>query len=238
MICCFAHLMILDGNQCFHTFDWASVPTIIASAMPLSIRTHSLMTARAERKIRRIDALVIVTVTVVTLLVDLFTAVAAGICITACAFAWQEASLVKVTSRVVERSVGSASADGSDSKADDASKTLVKVHKVEGAICFASAMDLTHALRPRRDDPDDVEIHLHASQVADYSGIHMLNVLGEKYADLGKRLHVRKLNWRSQKLLSKAKTLVSFTYDVQEEAEAADVQLGPAQRLTVEDRAL
>lgn len=52
----------------------------------------------------------------------------------------------------------------------------------------------------------------------DFTGIHAMNVLGEKYSRFGKRLHLRHLNVASLKILRKADKLTQhFTYDFTEE---------------------
>ena len=45
------------------------------------------------------------------------------------------------------------------------------------------------------------------SEVNDYSGIHALNAVGEKYTRLGKKVYLRHLNAFSEKLLAKAEHL-------------------------------
>ena len=74
-------------------------------------------------------------------------------------------------------------------------------------------------VRPRASDPEKVEIHFHKSQVADFSGMHVLNVLAEQYKSLGKTLHLRHLNATSTKLLRKADDLAEhFSYSEHEVA--------------------
>lgn len=76
------------------------VPTVLVSLLlPSSVRRHRFI--NQARKIRRSDAIVIIIVTVVTLLVDLFTAVAAGILFTAAAYAWESGHQLRGSSIIV-----------------------------------------------------------------------------------------------------------------------------------------
>ena len=73
------------------TFDWESLLIIMASALPKQAREwlHNEMYISFKRKIRRVDAAIIILVTVVTLVQDLFIAVAAGVLLAAFSFSWE-----------------------------------------------------------------------------------------------------------------------------------------------------
>ena len=110
---------------CTATFEWSSLPTIGASILPARVRSLWCF-ARVKRKIRRSDALVIVLVTLVTLFVDLFTAVAAGVLFTAAAYAWDRGHELRAEETLVKN------ADG----------TSTKIIHVTGDVFFASTMEV------------------------------------------------------------------------------------------------
>ena len=88
---------------------------------------------------------------------------------------------------------------------------------------FASAQRFVAHFK-RKHDPKLIEIHFLEADayVDDYSAIHALNVVGEKYAKYDAKVTVRHLNLASKKLVKKSMKLVkSFT--VEEEAEDDDV---------------
>lgn len=193
---------------CTHTFEWSSLAVVASTLLPQKLRERFNL----KRKILRSDALVIVLVTVVTLLLDLFTAVAAGVLFTAAAYAWERGHELRAEATVMTNPDG----------------TKTKVIHVSGDVFFASTMELLSRIRPHEDDPENVEIHFRASQVADFSGMHVLNVLAEQYKQLGKKLHLRHLNVSSTKLLRKADDLAEhFSYDVVVKEHAAEATVEP-----------
>ena len=59
---------------------------------------------------------------------------------------------------------------------------IKKVYHIRGPLFFASAQNFVTHFTPK-DDPDIVEIHFmdSSADLNDYSGLHALNVVGEKY---------------------------------------------------------
>lgn len=181
------------------TFDWESLLIIAVTLMPQSLRERACwrrVVARfpvlnPRRKIPRLDMLVIIVVTTVTLVQDLFVAVAAGILLTAAGFAWNVGERMQVETQTTEQ-------DG----------VTTKVYRLEGPLFFASAQRFTTMFDARK-DPDRVEVHFDrdGTDLADYSGIHALNVVGEKYKKYGKKFYVKHLDQRSRKLVHKSRKL-------------------------------
>jgi MFS superfamily sulfate permease-like transporter len=73
----------------YTAFEWESLLMILGAAMPRKWRESSWWSQWTIRKITRVDALCIILVVVVTLLMDLFTGVAAGIVLVSVAYCWQ-----------------------------------------------------------------------------------------------------------------------------------------------------
>ena len=73
----------------YTAFEWESLLMILGAAMPKQWRESTWWSQWTIRKITRVDALCIILVVVVTLLMDLFTGVAAGIVLVSVAYCWQ-----------------------------------------------------------------------------------------------------------------------------------------------------
>lgn len=177
-------------NVCFHTFEWSSLKLMILAACPLRVRRKFLSSKTAAQQIRRMDALVILVVTLVTLFTDLATAVAVGMVVSLFTFALETSNAVQVVPREPT--------DG------------VQVYDVHGTLFFGST---THFLDlfPEQvvaKDPDDVRLVFETGHVADYSAVQALNKLGERYGAQGKRLTLQELMPKTHRVLSRAQGLL------------------------------
>jgi sulfate permease, SulP family len=205
-----AGLVGIMAIVCYDTFEWSSIPLVVLAFVPQSVRDRYGLTS--SRKILRSDAIVIIVVTVVTLIADLFTAVLIGVLFTAVSFAWSSGKELRVISEVIPTT----DADGNPSKK--------KIIRVDGHVFFASAMKFIREVNVSKHDPPVIEIHFHASQISDFTGLHALNTIGSRYKKLNKELHLKALNDVSIRLLKKADKLAEhFSYQLEEEA--ADVEL-------------
>ncbi|CAK8992824.1 Putative sulfate transporter YbaR [Durusdinium trenchii] len=173
-------------NVCFHTFEWSSLKLMILAACPLRVRRKFLSSKTAAQQIRRMDALVILVVTLVTLFTDLATAVAVGMVVSLFTFALETSNAVQVVPREPT--------DG------------VQVYDVHGTLFFGST---THFLDlfPEQVDPDDVRLVFETGHVADYSAVQALNKLGERYGAQGKRLTLQELMPKTHRVLSRCARL-------------------------------
>jgi len=193
------------------TFDWESLPIICTTFLPMKMRKiidsmscncfGRKISFSGMRKIKRTDAITIILVTVVTLVQDLFIAVALGIVFTAAAYAWEIGSEIAVDSVVVK---------------DENGQIKKKIYKLHGPLFFASAHRFITLFNPKT-DPDLIEIHFveNGAFINDYSAIHALNVIGEKYSKYNKQVVVKHLEQKSQKLTAKASKLIkSFTIEI------------------------
>lgn len=199
-----------------HTFNWGSIAIVLSAILPQCLRHSSLISLR--RKINRIDALVIVVVTVWTLLYDLASAVLIGVVISTTVFAWQSSTKLSVEDDVFY---------------DTTRATKRKVYMLNGPLFFGTAEPLMHFFHPRA-DPDEVEIHLQRSFVFDYSAVEALNELGAKYKALGKKLHVKNMCVGSTKLVRKMDDLIEhFEYHVNEVVDDEDEPLQEPMGLNV-----
>lgn len=137
----------------FETFEWATFTFI--------------------RKIPLHDALIIVTVTAVTVATDLAIAVVIGIIMASLVFAWQTAKNIYAE----ELTTPSGS----------------KEYIIHGPLFFGSITPFKKLFSPST-DPQDIIIDFKYSRVADHSAIDAIRIIAEEYTQAGKSLHLRHLS--------------------------------------------
>lgn len=152
------------------------------------IGTFEWASLRMWRRIPTSDFLIIITVTLVTVFAhNLALAVLIGVIMAALVFAWQHA--------VHLSAIPSTDAKG------------VKVYQLHGPLFFASINYFMDLFKPG-EDPDEVAIDFYFSRVYDQSALEAISSISEKYAKLGKRLHLRHLSPECRELLGRAKRFV------------------------------
>jgi SulP family sulfate permease len=139
------------------------------------------------RKVPRLDAFVIVLVTITTVMYDLAIAVVVGVIVSALAYAWQNARRIHAETEVLD--------DGT------------KVYKVDGPLFFGSAEGFSELFTPS-DDPDEVVIDFARSRVADQSALQAIEAIAGKYEAEGKSVHLRHLSRDCHELLTNAGQLM------------------------------
>eukprot|EP00439_Symbiodinium_sp_Y106_P044112 s2401_g5.t1 len=173
----------------FHTFEWSSLKLIFLAALPMKARQRFLSAKASTQQIRRMDALVIVIVTVVTLLTDLATAVAVGMIISLFTFALETSNAIQVVARENDPRDG------------------IKVYDVHGTLFFGSTSHFLELFNEDK-DPADVRLVFETGHVADFSAVQALNKLGERYGSLKKRLTLQQLMPKTHRVLSRAEGLL------------------------------
>ena len=104
-------------------------------------------------------------------------------------------------------------------------KVVKRIYNMHGPLFFASAQKFVTFFNPKT-DPDLIEVHFleQGAFIDDYSAIHALNVVGEKYGKYDKQVVVRHLKFKSEKLTRKASKLIkTFSIKGDEEDEKKDV---------------
>jgi len=148
------------------------------------VGTFEWSSFRILRKIPTSDALILISVSAITVMTDnLAIAVFIGVIIAALVFAWNHAKHITV---VITR-------DNEDSK----------VYELHGPLFFGSVHNFQNLFDPQN-DPDDVVVEFMHSRVSDHSGIEAIDTLAERYLSVDKRLHLRHLSPECQCLLKKA----------------------------------
>ncbi len=151
------------------------------------IGTFAWNSFKIMTKVPRMDAFVIVLVTLVTVMTDLATAVVVGVIVSALAYAWSNASRIHAET--------------------ETSKDGAKVYKVNGPLFFGSADGFVE-LFDVAGDPTSVIIDFAGSRVADHSALQAIEAVAMKYEELGKSIQLRHLTHDCHSLLSKAGHLI------------------------------
>ena len=156
------------------------------------IGTFAWSSIKILHRIPKIDAGVVLLVTIVTVFTDLAVAVIVGVIVSALAFAWKNAS--EIWAQEVQDKKGT------------------KIYLVHGVLFFASVTKFRDLFNPK-DDPKEIVIDFKFSRVADHSAIEAIDSLWEKYKSQGKTVHLRHLSDDCKHLLKKAGSDVEVMKD-------------------------
>lgn len=180
----FLLFFILYGSSLIEMIPLAALVGVMFMVV---IGTFEWSSFRIIRKIPLSDAFVLVLVSGVTVFTDLAIAVVVGVIVSALVFSWKSAK------RITARSY----------RSDD--KTTV--YELSGPLFFGSITSFRDLFDPRNDS-DDVVVDFKGSRVWDHSGLQAIDSLAERYANHGKRLHLKHLSADCSHLLQKAGNLV------------------------------
>ncbi|WP_234990379.1 SulP family inorganic anion transporter [Aquimixticola soesokkakensis] len=151
------------------------------------IGTFAWNSFKVMRRVPRLDAFVIVLVTVVTVFEDLAIAVVVGVIVSALAYAWQNAKRIHAQTSI--------SPDGA------------KVYAIQGPLFFGSTDGFLEAFDVAG-DPPHVIVDFADSRVADQSALTAIEQLAAKYEAAGKMLQLRHLSHDCHRLLANAGQLI------------------------------
>lgn len=151
----------------FETFEWATFHFV--------------------RKIPLHDAIIIVTVTTVTVATNLAIAVVVGVVMASLVFAWETAKDIHTD--------------------ESTEKDGTKVYTLRGPLFFGSTQTFK-TLFHIHDDPKDVVIDFMYSRVTDHSAIEAIKFIADEYIAAGKNLHLKHLSPECKKLLGRAASLL------------------------------
>jgi len=152
------------------------------------IGTFEWTTLKTWHKVPLSEVMIMVFVAGYTVLMhDLASAVILGVIIAALVYAWKQSTHLFADTKLNEH--------GS------------KIYQLHGPLFFASAEKFKRLFEVQ-DDPDDVVIDFYFTRVYDQSGLEAINFIADKYAGVGKRVHLTHLSPECQKLLGRAGDLV------------------------------
>lgn len=166
------------------------VAALVGIMFMVVIGTFEWTTFRILRKIPKTDTLVILSVSIITVFTNLAVAVAVGIIISALVFAWEKGKKIDCTARLDEHGT--------------------KVYTLNGPLFFGSAHNFAALFDPSA-DPDEVVIDFMRSRVYDHSALDAIHKLTERYAAVGKHLHLLNLSKECRELLGNAEGVVEVS---------------------------
>ena len=159
------------------------IAALVGVMFMVVIGTFAWSSFRILNKIPLSDAIVLITVSAITVWKDLAIAVIAGVIISALVFAWKSATMIRARRRTKE--------DGT------------KVYEIWGPLFFGSVLTFNSKF-DAKNDPQKIEIDFIESKVSDHSGIEAIKNIANKYLDLGKEVKLTHLSPECKTLLLKA----------------------------------
>ncbi|WP_342457236.1 SulP family inorganic anion transporter [Methanobacterium sp.] len=181
--------IVLAGSSLVEKIPMAA---LVGVMFMVAIGTFEWASFRIIKKVPRIDVVVMVVVAGVTVIFNnLAVAVIIGVIISALSFAWNSAK--KIHAHV--------SFDANN----------VKYYGISGPLFFGSTTAFKEIF-DYSNDPDKIVIDFSDSKVMDHSAIEALNCTTERYAKLGKKVHIKHLSEDCKQLLDNASEIINVNY--------------------------
>ncbi|WP_051638207.1 SulP family inorganic anion transporter [Maribacter sp. Hel_I_7] len=178
-------LIILFGAP---VIELVPIAALVGVMVMVSVGTFEWASFKAFRRMPKSDIFVMILVTLITVILhNLALAVLIGVIISALVFAWESAKRIRARKYVDEFGV--------------------KHYEIYGPLFFGSTT-LFNEKFDVQGDPSEVIIDFKESRIADMSGIEALNKITERYAKVGKKLHLRHLSKDCIRLLADAEEII------------------------------
>lgn len=159
------------------------IAALVGVMFMVVIGTFAWSSFRIIHKIPLSDAIVLITVSAITVWKDLAVAVIAGVIISALVFAWKNATMIRARKRI--------QADGT------------KTYEIWGPLFFGSIQNFNSKFDVKN-DPEKVEIDFVESRVSDHSALEAIFNLVNKYEAEGKSIKLKHLSTDCKILMYKA----------------------------------
>ncbi len=158
------------------------IAALVGVMFMVVIGTFAWSSFRILNKIPIADAIVLITVSVITVWQDLAIAVFVGVIMSALVFAWKSATKIRARKHI--------KVDGT------------KVYEIWGPLFFGSVQAFNSKF-DFANDPESIEIDFIESKISDHSGVEALRNIANKYIDGGKQLKLTHLSPDCKNLLIK-----------------------------------
>ena len=159
------------------------IAALVGVMFMVVIGTFAWSSFRILNKIPLTDAIVLISVSLLTVFFDLAVAVIAGVIMSALAFSWENAKRIRARKQIKE--------DGT------------KVYEIWGPLFFGSIQAFNSKF-DIANDPEQIEIDFMESRVSDHSALEAIFNLVGKYEEAGKKVRVKHLSEECQQLMIKA----------------------------------
>ncbi len=160
------------------------IAALVGVMFMVAIGTFEWASIQAFTKAPRMDVLIMVVVSVVTVIEDLAMGVLIGVVLAALAFAWDNALRIRARKRVDDKGV--------------------KYYEIYGPLFFGSVKLFMDKFTVA-EDPENVVIDFADSRIADQSGLEAIRKIDEKYRNAGKNVSFKHLSPDCRQLLATAK---------------------------------
>ncbi|WP_316760821.1 SulP family inorganic anion transporter [Pedobacter aquatilis] len=178
-------LIILFGAPIIERVPMAALTGVM---IMVAVGTFEWISFKIINKMPKQDIVIGVLVALITIFLhNLALAVLVGVIISALVFAWESAKRIRAKKYIDENGV--------------------KHYEIFGPLFFASVSAFNEKFTVEQ-DPELVVINFSESRVADMSGIDALSKLTIRYAEAGKKLHLRGLSSDCRTLLKNAEAVI------------------------------
>lgn len=164
------------------------IAALVGVMVMVAVGTFEWASFRALKRMPKPDIFVMILVTLITVVLhNLALAVLIGVIISALVFAWESAKRIRARKHVDEAGV--------------------KHYEIYGPLFFGSVTAFNEKF-DIANDPEEVIIDFKESKVSDMSAIEALNKITERYAKVGKKVHLKHLSKDCRVLLNNADKLI------------------------------
>ncbi|HCO83998.1 MAG TPA: sodium-independent anion transporter, partial [Arenibacter sp.] len=178
-------VFIMFGSNLIEQLPMAA---LVGLMFMVAIGTFEWASFKTFRKMPTSDVVVMVLVTLITAIThNLAVAVLFGVIISALAYSWENAKRIRARKSIDENGI--------------------KHYEIYGPLFFGSTTAFAEKF-DIQNDPNEVIIDFKESRVADMSGIEALNKLTERYAKVGKKVHLKHLSRDCIRLLENANEII------------------------------
>lgn len=178
-------IIILVGAPIIELVPMAALTGVM---IMVAIGTFEWASFKAFTKMPKSDILVMVIVTLITIFLhNLALAVLVGVIISALIFAWESAKRIRARKYVDEKGV--------------------KHYELYGPLFFGSTTAFAEKFDVNN-DPNEIIIDFAESRISDMSAIDAVNKITERYAKLGKTVHLKHLSSDCIDLLKNAEAII------------------------------
>lgn len=182
-------LIILVGAPLIEQIPMAA---LVGLMFMVAIGTFEWASLKIIRKVPTIDVVVMFLVALVTVVFhNLAVAVIIGVVISALAFAWENAKRIRARKHIDDNGI--------------------KHYEIFGPLFFGSVAVFQEKF-DIYNDPDEVIIDFQESRIVDHSAIEAVNKITERYAKVGKKVHLRHVSEDCRKLLDNASSIIDVNY--------------------------
>lgn len=180
-------IFIMFGSDLIERLPMAA---LVGLMFMVAIGTFEWASFRTFNRMPISDVVVMILVTLITAIThNLAVAVILGVIISALAYSWENAKRIRARKHIGENGA--------------------KYYEIYGPLFFGSTA-LFATKFDVQNDPKDVVIDFKESRIADMSAIEAVNKITERYAKVGKQVHLKHLSKDCVKLLSNAEAIIDI----------------------------